>query len=369
MKTTRRIFSAMLAIALVCCMAFTAFAQDLTITSNDTAFVKTWTAASTTQMNDDEIFNFTLTYTGADKVGTNETATPQYNNSDMTSANVAVNTDWQTNAQPTDDGKVSTSATVDYATLFDGVTFTAPGVYNFTLEEVPGDNANITYSIAKYKFEVIVGWVINPDTKAPTEQIQVLAINAYYENGDNAGDKVGGEGVYPSFPNDAVDNGNLTVSKEVTGTAANVNDYFKFTVALSGVSGTYDISYTGNTYQEGATNPETITATAEKTATVDIYLKDGESFVIENLPQAATYTVTEDSQGYEVSINKVEDEDGITTGTVGTGTTLDYVNNKDAVTPTGVFMDILPYVVMLAVVAIGAGAFVVIRRRREEEQF
>ena len=61
MKTTRRIFSAMLAIALVCCMAFTAFAQDLTITSNDTAFVKTWTAASTTQMNDDEIFNFTLT--------------------------------------------------------------------------------------------------------------------------------------------------------------------------------------------------------------------------------------------------------------------------------------------------------------------
>lgn len=32
-------------------------------------------------------------------------------------------------------------------------------------------------------------------------------------------------------------------------------------------------------------------------------------------------------------------------------------------------MDILPYVVMLAVVAIGAGAFVVIRRRREEEQF
>ena len=66
----------------------------------------------------------------------------------MTSANVAVNTDWQTNAQPTDDGKVSTSATVDYATLFDGVTFTAPGVYNFTLEVVPGYNANITYSIA-----------------------------------------------------------------------------------------------------------------------------------------------------------------------------------------------------------------------------
>lgn len=174
MKTTKKILSAMLAIALVCCLALTAFAQPLTIDSDGVAFKKTWTAASTTQMNDEEVFNFTLTYTGADKVGTNETAVPQYKDADMTSKNIPVTTEWKTNAQPAGDGKVATSVNVSFDTLFDGVTFTAPGVYNFTLEEVPGDNANITYSNAIYNIAVTVVWDVEAGETPTDGTIKVL---------------------------------------------------------------------------------------------------------------------------------------------------------------------------------------------------
>lgn len=372
MKTTKKIFSAMLAIALVCCMALTAFAATtpIGITEANTGIAaqkvtKTWTAASLSQMNNTEKFNFELAYVGATKVGTNDYATPVYNDEAMSEDNVksaSITGNWLD--QATEAQSTSASNSLGYVDLFSGITFSAPGVYEFKLTEIAGTNPNIDYSEAEYRLKVTVAWATDKITGQPTDQLAILGVVETTLSA-KPGEKLDANSVV--FPNTAVDNASLEVSKTVKGSAANVNDYFKFTVAISGISGTYDISYAnGNTYEEGATNPTTITA-VEGAATVDIYLKHGETFEIENLPATATYQVTEEDTEYTESVN--DQDTNVASGIINTGATLDYVNTKDAVTPTGVFMDILPYVVMLAVVAIGAGAFVVIRRRREEEQF
>lgn len=370
MKTTKKVLSAMLAIALVCCMALTAFAaQAIGITEDANPGIaaqkvqKTWTAASLSQMNNTEAFNFQLAYVGATAVGTNQTAVPQYNSADFATKQVSITGNWLDQATQAQ----STSATneISYVDLFDGITFSAPGVYEFTLTEIAGTNPNIDYSEASYKLKVTVAWATDELTGQPKDELAILGVVETSLSTDPTGEKLDIDEVV--FPNTAVDNASLKVTKAVEGNAANVNDYFKFTVALSGISGTYDIAYTGNTYQEGETNPTSITA-VEGAATFDIYLKHGESFEVKNLPETATYTVTEEDTDYTESVN--DQDTNTANGTIGKdGATLNYVNTKTTVTPTGVFMDVLPYVVMLAVVAIGAGAFVVIRRRREEEQF
>lgn len=44
--------------------------------------------------------------------------------------------------------------------------------------------------------------------------------------------------------------------------------------------------------------------------------------------------------------------------------TIAYTNNREAVSPTGLIMDIAPYVLLVAVAA--AGCFVFLRKRRED---
>ena len=363
MKRTKRLFSIVMAALMVLCMTAAALATEPvaptpvvigaeTPGANQNV-TKTWTAASIHQLNDTEIFNFLLKYVNAALVGTNPTAVPQYNNADFTSKTVEITHAWQTSATvDPDNGSASASNSLGFVTLFEGITFSAPGAYNFTLEEVAGSNPNIHYSDVVFNITVYVTWVLD-DNGYPTNQ---LAITSIVTN-DAVGEK---QANGPTFPNTAAGAANLTVSKHVTGNASNVNDYFAFEVNITdGAIGTYAISYAGNTYTPA--NPTVITAGTPAT----IYLKHGESFTILNLPVGATYSVTEaSSAGYTTTINGTATQDRHITGNIAQGgTNVAYVNNKTFTPPTGLFMDILPYALIFGAAVIGAVLFITRRRR------
>ena len=108
-------------------------------------------------------------------------------------------------------------------------------------------------------------------------------------------------------------------------------------------------------------------------------LKNGGTHDITNVPIGTTLYVKEtdsDLTGYvttvevwkgaEVRLKNLTLQEGYYTFTVQAGDMIVFTNRKDVIPDTGVILDSLPYVLILAVVALGA-AGVVIRRRRSRE--
>lgn len=118
----------------------------------------TWSVAENGLFNDSETFDFALEYTGSDAIGTNASSTPTFNGSEMTQNNATktaqITSAWKTKAA----GGASSSETLSYDELFDGIRFTAPGLYHFMLRENPGHNPNIAYSDQSYLLDVQVVW-------------------------------------------------------------------------------------------------------------------------------------------------------------------------------------------------------------------
>lgn len=137
-------------------------AMSVSVTANDTSAVltKTWTAAENGLLKDGEEFTFQLTYDSVEAVSTNVPASPQYMNQ-LLSAGMAVDTtlsaQWKTSAA----GGNTSSATKSYVDLFNGISFTTPGTYHFTLSENAGTNPNISYDTATYEIIVQVVWKDN----------------------------------------------------------------------------------------------------------------------------------------------------------------------------------------------------------------
>lgn len=142
----------------------------------------------------------------------------------------------------------------------------------------------------------------------------------------------------------------VTVTKQVTGNFADKTREFHFTYSWK--AGENDTPTTGNfTLTHGAT-----------------------PFEIQNVPISATLTITEtdaDLTNYTTSftvndVKVVENGRTHSFAVSADGDTVVVTNEYEVVPDTGVILDSLPYVLILAVVALGA-AGVVIRRRRSRE--
>ena len=115
-------------------------------------------------------------------------------------------------------------------------------------------------------------------------------------------------------------------------------------------------------------NPTSITVGAQ----ADFYLKHGETITIANLPYGVTYTVVEDDYtteakgGYDEASYVWSDE---TNKKIDSETdTVVITNNKGVTVDTGINLDSLPYIMILAVAALGMVGFVA-KKRKEEEMF
>ena len=219
-------------------------------------------------------------------------------------------------------------------------TYDHVGIYEYTLQEVAGKTAGVTYYGNNIKLVVTV---INGDDG----NLRIAAVHT-----ESVGEKKS-----DNFPN-TYSAGKLNISKTVTGNLGDKNTYFEFKVTLTGETGkTYGASYavSGGT---NSANPSTIKIGEETT----FRLKHGETISIANLPYGVNYTVTETAvNGYTTT--KTGD-----TGTINAADqTAAFTNdNNNSEIDTGVSMDSLPYILMLVVVG---AAVVVIATRKKGEQF
>lgn len=213
--------------------------------------------------------------------------------------------------------------------------YTSVGVYEYTLQEVAGTTAGVTYYGETIKLVVTVVNGKNND---------LLRI---------AGVHTESSGVKSDTFENTYRAGTLNVSKTVTGNLGDKNKYFEFKVTLTGVEGkTYGDSYavSGGSKDD---NPKSIVIGQETT----FMLKHGDTLSIANLPYNVTYTVTETADAdYETT--KTGDR-----GTIGAATqTAAFTNDKNGSIDTGVTTENLPYVLLIGFVVL-AGAALLIKRK------
>ena len=215
------------------------------------------------------------------------------------------------------------------------------GVYEYTLKEVAGTTAGVAYYPDNIKLVVTV---INGENG----KLRIAAVHVESEGTKS-----------DTFPN-TYSAGSLKVTKSVEGNMGNKDKYFKFTVTLEAPVNKEVKSAIGVGKTSYPSNPTSITV---GTAT-DFYLKDGETLSFTNVPYGVTYTVTEANEDYTTTVNGTADVEG--TGTIEhETTTAAYVNTKTGEVDTGVVLNNMPYILVLAMLAAGVAVFI-IRKRRED---
>lgn len=160
---------------------------------------------------------------------------------------------------------------------------------------------------------------------------------------------------------------NLTVTKTVTGKLGDINKAFTFTITKA--DGT-----SANITDANVEISEADSAKVEWLRNGKFTLKDGASITFKNLPSGEYKILEEDYTGekYETSWQigtdgEVQEKNSTATVTIGTTEqTVHFTNHCTLFPDTGVLLDTLPYIVILAVVA-GGVALLMLRKHRKED--
>lgn len=240
--------------------------------------------------------------------------------------------------------------------------YNVAGIYTYTITEDDTNVAGVTYLSDPLYLKVTI---INGDNRGEFKIGGVALRKAA-----NTGDKI------KAFDN-AYDAGALTIEKEVTGVLGDKDKVWNFTVTLTPPSGDTvkaDIAVSGTheSFKEGSGESATDVGTAiaagtegwNATRTFALQLVHGQKITLDNLPAGMTYTIVETEAG----------KDGYTTtptndsGTISSDTKTEakFVNDKGGTIDTGISLETLPYVLVLAL-ALAGTALMIVRRRRGNE--
>lgn len=222
--------------------------------------------------------------------------------------------------------------------------YTSVGIYTYTIKETAGATAGVDY----YGKDITLKVTVIQDTDG---KVRVAAVHTEGEN----------EAKSDNFSN-TYSAGSLTVTKKVTGNMGDQSKDFIVLVEFTAPEGktvNEAISYTDGTEKK------TVVVSDWKNgkATAQITLKHDESVSFTNIPYGVTYTVTEadyTSDGYDAAVYEFSDGNRKIDSA---GDNVTVTNNKGTTVDTGVFIDSLPYIMLLAIVGVGAILFVSRRRR------
>lgn len=286
-------------------------------------------------------------------------------------------------------GRTSVSKTTNPVTLSVSP-FTHAGVYKYEIQEEAGIYEGMDYDTAPKYLYVYVGYVNQAAEQAGSLSIlNTVVVND--QDTSYANDKT--NNITNNYGTGTVENqlADLTIEKTVTGTQGDKETDFHFTIKIDGdANEKYQASiFTMN--DEGA-YPATASETQElmsgEAATIAIH--HGEKIVIKGLSTNDTYTVYEneaDQLGYSTTVTGTNAKDDVQNQvSIGGGKTVNdhvsgnlqdpsnatavvdkhiiYKNDRNSVTPTGVIMNVAPYVLMVVIAA--AGCFVFLRKRRDD---
>jgi len=266
-------------------------------------------------------------------------------------------------------------------TIKDNNTYTAPGVYSYTLTEVDGKYTGVKYDLTAKTMYVSV---VNNGTSG----VKIDAIVIANSNGKIAD-------ITNDFGQDETNNDSthdLTIKKAVTGNAGDLNKEFTFSVSVKPKDGTnvdndkdgvIDIvapatqEFTLTSPGTNGTTTTTISANGEATT---VKLKATQSLKIEGLTGDYDVYVTEAEAGKDgyttkydasgvadvtstdVKKDDLKDTNVVKVEATADGALLTVTNHRENVTPTGVAMDVAPYALM---VALAGGAAATFLRKKE----
>lgn len=253
--------------------------------------------------------------------------------------------------------------------LKDASKYPHAGVYTFTVSEEKGDVAGMTYDTKAYTVKV---YVVNDG-----DGLKVDSITANDEE-----TKVSDM----SFDNTYVKDSSFTIEKKVTGAQADRTKHFNFTINMTKASTDTKTSYIGTSVKgdKCKENHQNIVLKFDNTgkATANVKLCDGDKITFDNIAAGTRYTVTEAGaeDGYTPSVTVVEngakavqtnaasdaDEISADNKLIGENANSVVFTNAYADTPvTGVIINNLPYVVLVAAAVCALAALVLINRRRQ----
>lgn len=218
--------------------------------------------------------------------------------------------------------------------------YTKVGKYNYTVSETAGNTAGVTYSSNTFGVQVLVSY---------DYENSKLATQVVMTTGDDAEHKI------DTIVNTYKTNGTLEVTKTVAGNLGDQSDTFEAVVTLSSEKPV-------NRNIEGFTAWNKADTATVYTCTQTITVYHGYKLTISNLPEGITASVAEtegeeNMKGYTATYTG--NGNAITDGQT---TTLAITNTKSTSVDTGITMDSIPYIVLLAVAVVGIAALTMKKR-------
>lgn len=332
MRKMKKVLSAVLAATMVMSMSMTAFAEE-TKTYPDTSTVtvsKTYKLTNASTKNPAETFEFFgLTCTGVENAAVGITK----DNAPMPTLGAVAY-----------EGGEATSKGATKNITITLPDYTGVGVYTYTFKEVDNGTAGVTY----YGKDItLVVTVIEQDGK-----VRVAAVHTEGE----------GEAKSSAFDN-VYSAGSLSVGKTVTGILGDKKKEFDVKVTFTAPTGDAvkgDIEYVDGTETLKIAADDWTDGKVEKSIT----LKDGETVNFTNIPYGVEYVVSESDytgDGYDAAVYDANKSGIIKAASVNTMIT----NNKGGKVDTGINLDNMPYILLLAVAVLGVFGFVFRKRSSE----
>lgn len=227
--------------------------------------------------------------------------------------------------------------------------FQAVGKYTYTFSEVDNNTAGVSYREGTMSLIIDV-------IQGENNKVRVAHVHAESSTGTKTA----------IFTN-TYSAGSLSVTKNVTGIMGDREKEFTVKVTFNAPAG--DTVREAITYRDGTVD-NTIAANWAGSKEVEITLKHGETVTFTNIPYGVTYDVVENNYtaeadgGYDAATYAFSDDTNKKIDSASDTVTI--TNNKGGTPDTGITLDSLPFVLILAVCA-GAVVLFVIKRRNSAE--
>ena len=267
------------------------------------------------------------------------------------------------------EGETATVSTYPTVTLGDAVftsALSATGTANVSVEI--SDYANVALGVYTYEITEVVPTTKTAGTTYNSKPVYLVVTILRDEDSANhyvaaihyetaTGEKTG------KITN-SYNAGQLSVTKKIEGNMADMTKKFEFTVVFTPAEGT-KFDTTVQIANDAASTKREYTATANDDGTYTIVFELGhdDTATFTNIPVGTTYTVSENEDGY-TKVNTTKADGSITGGDTDADV---WTNTLTSEIDTGINMDSMPYILLLAVACMGL--FVFISKKRMMREF
>ena len=158
---------------------------------------------------------------------------------------------------------------------------------------------------------------------------------------------------------------NICISKIVKGTYADIDKKFEFTVNISDGNSNYNGVIK---YELLDSNNDVISQGEILDGHGTVYIGHNERVILYEIPEDLNYTIQElNAIDYDTQINGEYSESKAISDVITQNTTIEFINEKEYISPTGIVLNILPFVLGLIIVVI-IGIIIRNKRRKNHDK-